>query len=154
MASGSSARPKVQPIPAGYHSVTPYLVVTDTDELLRFVIRAFGAQETLAVRGPDGAIQHAEARIGDSIVIIGKAGGDNKPQACTIQLYVPDADLVYRAALSAGGTSLREPANQYYGDRVAAVSDPGSNRWFLSTHIEDVSPEEIGRRAAARAQQQ
>jgi uncharacterized glyoxalase superfamily protein PhnB len=154
MASGSSAKPKVQPIPAGYHSVTPYLVATNTDELLRFVMRAFGAKETLAVRGPDGAILHAEARIGDSIVMMGKAGGENEPQACTIRLYVPDADLVYRAALGAGGKSLREPANQFYGDRVAAVCDPCGNRWFVSTHIEDVSPEEIGRRAAAQAQQQ
>ena len=152
MASGSSARPKVNPIPDGYHSVTPYLTVADADLLLGFVKGAFGAQEVLAHRGPDGLIVHAEAKIGDSIVMMGRARGDMQPQTSTIYLYVPDTDAVYRAAVSAGGKSVREPADQFYGDRTAGVEDPCGNQWYVATHIEDVSPEEFERRVAAMAQ--
>ncbi len=154
MASGSSARPKVNPIPDGYHSVTPYLTVADADRLMSFVKSAFGAQELFAQRGPDGAIQHAEARIGDSIVMMGRVSGEAKPLPGMIYLYVPDVDAVYRAALGAGGKSLQEPADMFYGDRRAAVEDPCGNQWYMATHIEDVSPEELRRRAAAQAQKQ
>ena len=149
MATGSTARPKVNPIPQGYHTVTPYLTVSNAAELLQFVKRAFGAQELLAHRGPDGAIQHAEARIGDSIVMMGQPGGEGKARPSTIYLYVPDVDMVYRAALSAGGKSVREPADQFYGDRNACVEDSWGNQWFMATHIEDVSPDEFRRRAGA-----
>ena len=151
MASGSSARPKVNPIPDGYHSVTPYLVVADADLLLRFLKSAFGAQELTAHRGPEGVIHHAEAKIGDSILMMGRAGGDVKPQSCTMQLYVPDVDAAYRTAMNAGAKSLEPPADQFYGDRRAGVEDRCGNSWYMATHIEDVSPEEIGRRAAALA---
>jgi len=150
MASGSSAKPKVSPIPKGYHSVTPYLTVADADQLMRFVKDAFGAQEVLAHRGPDGFIVHAEAKIGDSIVMMGRARGDMQPRASTLYLYVPDTDLVYHAAVSAGGKSLREPADQFYSDRTAAVEDPCGNQWYVATHIEDLSPDEFQRRAAAQ----
>jgi PhnB protein len=150
MASGSSAKPKVSPIPKGYHSVTPYLTVADADQLMRFVKDAFGAQEVLAHRGPDGFIVHAEAKIGDSIVMMGRARGDMQPRASTLYLYVPDTDLVYHAAVNAGGKSLREPADQFYGDRTAAVEDPCGNQWYVATHIEDLSPDEFQRRAAAQ----
>jgi len=151
MATASSAKGKVNPIPAGYHSVTPYLVVANADLLMQFVKSAFGAQEVLAMRGPDGAIQHAEARIGDSILMMGRANGEYTAQASTIHLYMADVDAVYRAAMSAGGKNLQEPADQFYGDRRAGVTDPWGNRWYIAAHIEDVSPEEIGRRAAAMA---
>ena len=151
MASGSSARPKVNPIPDGYHSVTPYLTVADADQLMRFVKDAFGAQEVLAHRGPDGSIRHAEAKIGDSIVMMGQARGEWKPRPSTIYLYVPDVDLVYHAAVNAGGKSLQQPADQFYGDRSGAVDDPCGNQWYMATRIEDVSPEEFARRAAAQA---
>ena len=147
MASASSAKPNVNPIPDGYHSVTPYLTVADADLLLRFVKGAFGAQEVLAHRGPDGFIVHAEAKIGDSIVMMGRARGDMQPQTSTIYLYVNQR--VYRAAVGAGGKSLREPADQFYGDRTAGVEDPCGNQWYVATHIENVSPEEFQRRAAA-----
>ena len=88
MASASSARPKVNPIPDGYHSVTPYLTVADADRLMQFVKDAFGAQEVLAHRGPDGFIVHAEAKIGDSIVMMGRARGDMQPRVSTIYLYM------------------------------------------------------------------
>jgi uncharacterized glyoxalase superfamily protein PhnB len=152
MASGSSARLKVNPIPDGYHSVTPYLTVADADRLMQFVKDAFGAQEVLAHRGPEGKLQHGEARIGDSIVMMGGARGEWKPRLSTIYLYVPDVDLVYHAALHAGGKSLQEPTDQFYGDRSGGVEDPCGNYWYMATHIEDVSPEEFQRRAAAQAQ--
>ncbi|MGD0668467.1 MAG: VOC family protein [Bryobacteraceae bacterium] len=150
MASGSSARPKVSPIPAGYHTVTPYLAVAHADEVMQFVKHAFGAQEMFSHRAPDGSIMHAEAKIGDSIVMVGQAAGETKPRPSTVYLYVPDVDATYRAALNAGGKSVREPADQFYGDRNAAVEDTCGNQWFLATHIEDVSPEELRRRAAAQ----
>ncbi len=153
MASGSSARPKVNPIPVGYRTVTPYLTVADADQLMRFVKAAFGAQEMFAHRAPDGSIQHAEAKIGDSIVMMGRVRGDMKPMPGMIYLYVPDVDSLYRAALAAGGKSVREPADQFYGDRTAGVEDPCGNQWYIATHIEDVSPDELIRRAA-QAQQQ
>jgi len=150
MATGSSARPKVNPIPKGYHTVTPYLTVANANDLMQFVKRAFGAQELLAHRGPDGVIQHAEVKIGDSIVMMGQGGSEYTPRPSTIYLYVPEVDSVYQAALSAGGKSLREPADQFYGDRNASVEDPCGNHWYMATHIEDVSPEEFRRRAAAQ----
>jgi len=150
MATGSSVRPKVNPIPKGYHSITPYLTVANAADLMQFVKRAFGAQEVLSHRGPDGSIQHAEARVGDSIVMMGQASGDMKPRPCTIYLYVPNVDEVYRTALNAGGKIVREPADQFYGDRNAAVEDTCGNQWFIATHIEDVAPEEFRRRATAQ----
>ena len=147
MASASSAKPKVSPIPDGFHSVTPYLTVADADRLMRFVKDAFGAQEVFAHRGPDGAISHAEAKIGDSIVMMGRPRGEAKLMRAMMYLYVPDTDLVYRAAVNAGGKSMQEPADQFYGDRTAAVEDPCGNQWYIATHIEDVSPEELQRRA-------
>lgn len=92
---------------------------------------------------------HAELRIGDSIVMLGDVAGEFKPMRSTIHLYVNDADTVYRRALQAGATSVREPADQFYGDRNAGVEDPCGNFWWIATHKEDVSPEELERRAAA-----
>jgi uncharacterized glyoxalase superfamily protein PhnB len=119
---------------------------------MQFVKDAFGAQELFAFRGPDGAIAHAEAKIGDSVVMMGRARGEMKPMPGMIYLYVPDTDLVYRAAVNAGGKSLHEPVDEFYGDRRATVEDPCGNQWYIATHIEDVPPEELGRRAAALAQ--
>jgi uncharacterized glyoxalase superfamily protein PhnB len=84
--------------------------------------------------------------------MMGRARGDMQPQTSTIYLYVPDTDAVYRAAVSAGGKSVREPADQFYGDRTAGVEDPCGNQWYVATHIEDVPPEEFERRVAAMAQ--
>lgn len=151
MASASSVKPKVNPIPDGYHSVTPYLTVADADRLMSFVKDAFGAHEVFVHRGPDGAISHGEAKIGDSIVMMGRPRGDAKLMPAMIYLYVPDTDLVYRSAVGAGGKSLCEPADQFYGDRTAAVEDPCGNQWYMATHVEDVSPDELQRRLAAMA---
>jgi len=139
----------VKPIPEGYHSVTPYLTVEGVARLIEFVTAAFDAKELDRITGPDGRIAHAEVRIGDSVVMMGEARGDWKPMPGTIYLYTTDADATYKRALKAGATSLAEPANQFYGDRHAAVRDPVGNVWWIATRIEDVSPEEIQKRAKA-----
>lgn len=137
-------------IPEGYHSVTPYLVVEGVPKLIDFLKAAFDAVETERVPGPDGKIGHAEVRIGDSVVMMGEAGGESKPMPAMIYLYVSDADANYKRALDAGATSLMEPADQFYGDRSAGVKDPCGNQWWIATRIENVSKEELQRRAEAR----
>jgi PhnB protein len=138
-----------KPIPDGYHSVTPYLIVKGADQLIDFVTQAFGAELIERMARADGTIGHAEARIGDSVVMLSEARGEWKPMPASLYLYVPDTDATYRQALDAGGTSVMEPADQFYGDRNAGVRDPVGNLWWIGTHQEDVSREELERRAAS-----
>jgi uncharacterized glyoxalase superfamily protein PhnB len=144
----------VKPVPDGYHTVTPYLAVEGVDKLIPFLQRAFGATEIHAMKGPDGKIVHAEMRIGDSIVMLGEARADFGPRPSTIYLYVPNVDAVYQQALEAGATGMTEPANQFYGDRHGSVKDPSDNYWWIATHVEDIPPEEMTRRAEAAMKQQ
>lgn len=139
----------VKPKPEGYHSVTPYLVVDGADTLIEFVKQAFGAEETVRMGTPDGKVGHAEVRIGDSIVMLADASASEqgRPMPGMIHLYVEDTDKVYRRAIEAGGTSLREPADQFYGDRSGGVRDPVGNQWWIATHVEDVPPDEMAKRA-------
>ena len=139
----------VKPIPDGYHSVTPYLIVQGVAKLIDFLKLAFEAKETERMLGPDGKIMHAQVRIGDSIVMMGEPTGDFKPMPGSIYLYVNDTDAIYKRALEAGATSFMEPADQFYGDRNAGVKDPSGNIWFIATRKEDVPPEELTRRAEA-----
>jgi uncharacterized glyoxalase superfamily protein PhnB len=143
----------VKPIPEGYHTVTPYLTIQGAAKLIDFLKRAFEAQETERITQPDGAIGHAEVRIGDSVVMMTDAGGERKPMPSGIYLYVNDTDAVYKRALQAGATSLMEPADQFYGDRSAGVQDPCGNQWWIATHKEDVPPEELKKRAEAAMRQ-
>src|SRR5262245_5842946 len=143
----------VKPIPAGYHTVTPYLTVQGAAKLIDFLKQAFEAQETERITQPDGAIGHAEVRIGDSIVMMSDAGGERKPMPSGIYLYVHDTDAVYTRALQAGAASIMEPADQFYGDRSAGVQDPCGNQWWIATHKEDVPPEELKKRAQAAMEQ-
>ena len=115
--------------PAGYRSVAPYLVVRDVPGLVDFLVRVFGGVEVERSTLPDGTVLHAEVRIGDSIVMMGAARGESEPTRTALYVYVPDADAVHHAALAAGATSLRAPANQFYGDRCAGVRDPFGNDW-------------------------
>ena len=142
----------VQPKPEGYHTVTPYFIVSGAADFIEFLKRAFGAQEKERYGRPDGAIMHAEVRLGDSIVMLGDASPEFEPTRSSIHLYVDDVDADYKRALDAGGTSLREPTDQFYGDRSAGIQDRFGNQWWLATHVEDVSPEEMQRRQAAMAQ--
>jgi PhnB protein len=139
----------VNPIPEGYHAVTPYLAVDGADRLLEFLKQAFGAEETVKMLTPDGKIGHAEVRIGDSMVMLGDASTTDQGVAmpATIHLYVDDADKTYQRALEAGATSLREPVDQFYGDRAAGVKDPVGNHWWIATHIEEVPADEMAKRA-------
>jgi uncharacterized glyoxalase superfamily protein PhnB len=138
----------VQPIPEGYRTVTPYLIAAGADRLLGFATKGLGAKERSRMDLPDGKIGHAEIEIGDSIVMLAEATDEWKPAPSTIHLYVEDCDAVYRQAIGAGGDSVQEPTDQFYGDRMASVRDPVGNTWWIATHIEDVSEEEMLRRAA------
>ena len=139
----------VRPIPEGFHTVTPYLVVQGVPRLVDFLKGAFDAQEIMRMPRPDGTIMHAEVRIGDSVVMMGEAMGDFKPMPGSLYLYVADTDDTYQRALQAGATSTMEPADQFWGDRHAGVVDPVGNHWWIATHTEDVPPEELAKRAAA-----
>ena len=139
----------VKPIPKGYHTVTPHIRVQGTAKLIDFLKQAFDAKEIHRLAGPHGTVMHAECRIGDSMVMLGEPMGEWKPMPASIALYVPDADAVYKRALQAGATSLKEPSNQFYGDRGGTLVDPFGHKWTIATHIEDVPPEEISRRMAA-----
>jgi PhnB protein len=143
----------VKPIPEGYHSVTPYLVVEGAAALIDFLKQAFDATEVERMSRPDGTIHHAEVRIGDSIIMMAEANAAWKPMPSMLYVYVEDTDATYQRALKAGATSVQEPVKQFYGDRNAGVKDRSGNFWYIGTHVEDVSPDEIRTRAAARAKQ-
>jgi PhnB protein len=144
----------VKPIPDGYHSITPYLVVEGAAKLIDFLKQAFDSQETLRMPRPDGGIAHAEVRIGDSALMLADAGRENGPRLGSIVLYVNDVDSVYKRAVAAGAASLAEPADQFYGDRMARLQDPAGNLWMIATHKEDVPPQELGRRFEAMMKEQ
>ncbi len=148
---------KVKPIPEGYHTVTPYLIVSGAAGAIEFYKKAFGAAESMRMTGPGGKIGHAEIRIGDSHVML----ADEVPEmgyrgprsfggsAVTMLLYVEDVDATVDRAVAAGGKLVRPVKDQFYGDRTGGVEDPFGHVWYIATHIEDVSPEEMKRRAAA-----
>ena len=138
----------VKPVPDEYPTVCPYIVTKGIGKLIDFVKQVFAGQEKLVSRGPDGSVMHAEIRIGNSIVMMGE-GGDAKSFPAMLHLYLENVDAVYKRAMEAGAKSLREPADQIYGDRTGGVEDAFGNQWWIATHIEDVSPEEIERRAKA-----
>ena len=140
----------VKPVPEGFRTVTPYLVVNDVPRLIEFMKGAFDAVETERTVDGSGRVAHAQLRLGDSMVMMGQAMEGFPATPAQIYLYVPDADAVYRQAVKAGGTSLMEPANQFYGDRSGGVQDPTGNKWWIATHVEDVSAEEIARRMRER----
>jgi uncharacterized glyoxalase superfamily protein PhnB len=140
-------------IPEGYHTVTPYLVVKNARGLIEFVKQTFGAEERELLTKPDGGVMHAEVLIGNSVVMMGEPSDDSEVFPALLYLYVDDCDAVYKKALEAGATSLREPEDQFYGDRSAAVDDAFGNHWWLATHVEDVPTEEMQRRAVSRGEQ-
>jgi PhnB protein len=144
----------VKPIPDGYHAVTPILMVDDAAKLIDFLKRAFGAREKERFTDPTGKIAHAEVTIGDSIVQLSDAMGEWKPIQVPLLLYVTDTDITYRRALEAGATSVREPTDAFYGDRTGGVKDVFGNTWWIATHTEDVSHEELQRRAEAERKKQ
>lgn len=135
--------------PDGYHTVTPYLVVKNADKLLDFAKQAFGAEETVRMPNPDGTIGHAEMRIGDSMVMLAEASEEHPANSSMLHLYVADVDKVFQKAINAGATVEREVADQFYGDRTGGLTDICGVKWYVATHIEDLTPEEMTARAPA-----
>lgn len=144
----------VSPIPAGYHTVTPYLVVDNAKQLITFLQAAFDAEIKSLFEGADEAILNAEVKIGDSMLMIADARDNCRAKPTMLYLYVPDVDAAYQRAIAAGAESMMEPADQFYGDRNGGVRDHSGNEWWLATHIEDVSEDEVKRRAQQYLQQQ
>ena len=144
---------KVKPIPKGYHTVTPYLLIKGTTKLIDFLKRAFDAKVFDRMEGPGGKIAHATVRIGDSMVMMGEAHGKWKAMRAMVYLYVKNVDATYKRALRAGAKSVMKPADQFWGDRHGGVLDASGNQWWISTHIENVSPAEVKRRGEAYMKQ-
>jgi PhnB protein len=136
-----------QPIPEGYHTVTPWISSRDTARLLDFVKQAFGAEELARVSVENGAIGHAEFKIGDSIVMAFDAKEEWPDTPCFLRLYVADGDAVYQQALSAGATSVTEMTSMFWGDRVGRVRDPLGNVWWIQTRLENLDQEEMKKRS-------
>ena len=145
----------VKPVPDGYHTLTPYLVADGADRVISFMKDAFGAKAVFEpMMRPDGKIMHAEFKIGDSVLMIADSSERAKATASMLYVYVPNVDAVYQKALKAGATSVMEPANMFYGDRSGGVKDPAGNHWHIGTHVEDVSPAELKKRATEFMKQQ
>jgi len=144
-----------KPIPEGFHTITPYLVVRGADKTITFLEKAFGAEMVFEpMKRPDGSIMHAELKIGDSRVMLAEASEQSPPTQAMNYLYVPNVDATYQRALKAGGASVMEPTDMFYGDRSGGVKDSAGNRWFVATHKEDVAPAELRKRAEAFSKQQ
>lgn len=141
----------VSAIPEGYPRISPYLIVDDPDATLAFMTRVFDGEIVGRHTAPDGRVMHAEVRIGDSLVMLGGANPQWRAVPAALHIYVLDTDATYRRALDAGATSVSEPTSQPYGDRSAYVTDASGTMWFISTHVEDVSAEELARRMGGGA---
>jgi PhnB protein len=145
----------VQFKPDGYHSITPYLIIRDAGRAIDWYKTVFGAEEIMRMAGPDGKIGHAELKIGDTIMMLGDEGGPYKsPQALGdspigLMLYVKDVDVVFHRAMQNGARQKQALENKFYGDRSGGFYDPFGHSWMVSTHIEDVTPEEMEKRMAA-----
>jgi PhnB protein len=145
---------KVNPIPAGYHTATPYLTLNDCARAIDFYTKAFGAQEIMRMDGPAGKIGHAEIKIGNSILMLADempGGGNRAPQSLGgttsgIFLYVNDVDSSYKRAVDAGARGDAPPTDMFWGDRYARLTDPFGHSWAMATHKEDVAPEEMRKR--------
>jgi PhnB protein len=158
----------IQPIPEGYHTATPYLIVKGAGRAIEFYKRAFGASEVMRMDGPNGRIGHAEIRIGNSPIMLAdeypemgfrspqslsEAGANMKPSV-SILLYVEDVDARFKKAIAAGARELKPLQDQFYGDRSGTLQDPFGHVWTIATHKEDVSPDEMKKRAEAFLKQQ
>ena len=149
---------EVKPIPEGYHSVTPYLILSGASEAIAFYKKALGAEEVLRLADPGGKVHHAQISIGDSRIML----ADEHPEIqalspktvggspVSIHLYVEDVDRAIERAVAAGAKLVRPVADQFYGDRTGGIEDPFGYRWFIATHKEDLTMDEIRRRAAAQ----
>ena len=148
---------KVKPIPDGYHNVTAYLIVDGAAKAIDFYKKVFGATEKMRMPGPGGKVGHAELTLGDSMIMLADEHpdmGHRAPHAyggsaVSLLVYVPDVDATVKAAIAGGAKVVRPVENQFYGDRMGSIEDPFGHLWSVATHVEDVPPEEMAKRAAA-----
>jgi PhnB protein len=147
---------QVKPVPEGYHAITPYLVVDGAGKAIEFYKRAFGAIERFRMPAPNDKVGHAEIQIGDSVIMLsdpfpgmGSVAPSGAQESAGLMLYVNDVDAVFKQAVDAGATVTMPLDNQFWGDRYGKVRDPFGHSWHLATHVEDVSPEEMMKRAEA-----
>jgi PhnB protein len=146
----------VKPVPEGYPQVTPYLCVDGAKDAIDFYSKVLGAKERMHMPAPDGKIGHAELQLGDSLIMLADEFpemGVRGPKSVggtpvMISVYVDDVDSVFDAAIEAGATEVRAVENQFYGDRAGQFEDPFGHRWSVATHVEDVPPDEMEKRAA------
>jgi PhnB protein len=149
----------VKPIPDGYPRVTPYLYIDGAADAIEFYGKVFGAKERMRMAGPDGKVGHAELELGDSVIMLADENPEmnvRSPKAIggtpmAIHVYVDDVDAVFEAAVGAGANPLGSLENQFYGDRSGQFEDPFGHRWSVASHVEDVPPDEMERRAAEMA---
>lgn len=144
-------------MPAGYHALTPALVVKDARKAIAFYKKAFGAQEVTVIPTPDGKVMHAELKIGDSCFMLGeenpawpeqKSAESYRGSPVSLNLYVPDADAAFKQAVAAGAKAVERPMDAFWGDRYGKVTDPFGYTWGILTHVKDVSPDEMKKAAA------
>ena len=149
-------KPNVKPVPEGYHTAAPYLTVSNATAALDFYKRAFGAKELFRLPGPGGKLVHSEMMIGDSHVMLAdesasgltRSPGSLNGTTASVFLYVDDIDSVFQQAVRAGAKDNMAPQDMFWGDRFARLTDPFGHHWMLASHIEDVTPEEMAKRAA------
>jgi uncharacterized glyoxalase superfamily protein PhnB len=138
----------VKPIPDGYPAVIPYLMVRDAARFIEFLSTVFAARVTEQLKRPDGKIGHTEVRVGDSMIMLSEAADGYPATPVMLHFYVEDVDAVFDRAVRAGGTVVAKPEKQFYGDRSGGVKEPCGNTIWIATHVEDVAPDELHRRAA------
>ena len=148
---------KVNAIPVGYEGATPYLIIKDAARALEFYQKAFGATEVMRIPAPEGKVGHAEIKIGTAIIMLADEFPDmncKSPQSfggtpVSIMVYVKDVDRFVNRAVAAGATVLTPVENKFYGDRAGSLEDPFGHQWHFATHVEDVPPDELAKRAEA-----
>jgi uncharacterized glyoxalase superfamily protein PhnB len=138
----------VKPIPDGYPAVIPYLMVRDAARFIEFLSTVFAARVTEQLKRPDGKIGHTEVRVGDSMIMLSEEADGHPATPVMLHFYVEDVDAVFDRAVRAGGTVVAKPEKQFYGDRSGGVKEPSGNTIWIATHVEDVAPDELKRRAA------
>ncbi len=136
--------------PSGYQTVIPYLMVNNIEGEIKFLTRVFHAEVIEEIADSNGSLWHAEVRIGDSVIMMGRNRDGQPGNSNMIYIYTPNTDEAYNNAIAAGATSVMEPADQFYGDRNAGVVDAEGHTWWIATHVEDITPEELAKRAATK----
>ena len=147
----------VKAIPTGYHNVTPYLIVDGAAKAIDFYKKVFGATEKMRMPAPGGKVGHAELTLGDSMIMLADESPEMdhrgphafKGAAVSLMVYVQDVDATVKTALASGAKTIRPVENQFYGDRMGTIEDPFGHQWYVATHVEDVSQEDLAKRAAA-----